>query len=69
MPFDTQHVTVPQKSTETILLVIFFGLAWFGLALILVFVQILNPLSELVPTIHQTPQSDLKCLRNSGELT
>ena len=69
MPFDTQHVNVAQKLTKTIVLVIFLVLAWSGLVLMCVFVQILNLLSEPVPTIPHTPKSDLKCLRNSGELT
>ena len=69
MPFDTQHVTVAQKLTKIMVLVIFLVLAWFGLVLIFVFVQIVNPMSKPVPTIPHTPQSDLKCLRNSGELT
>ena len=63
MPFDTQHVTVPQKSTETILLVIFFGLAWFGLALVLVFVKIQNAPAKPVPMVPRIPQTDLEYLQ------
>ena len=69
MPFDTQHITVAQKLTKTLVLAIFLVLAPLGLVLVLVFVQILNLLAEPVPTIPHTPKLDLKCLRNSGELT
>ena len=69
MPFDTQHITLAQNLTKTLVLAIFLVLARFGLVLVLVFVQILNPLAKLVPTIPQTPQSDIKCLRNSRGLT
>ena len=69
MPFKTQHNTLAQKLSKTLVLAIFLVLARLGLVLVLVFVQILNLLAETVLTIPHTPQLDLKCLRNSGELT
>ena len=55
MEFDTQLVNLGKKFAITMVSAIFLGFAWFGLVLPLVFVPILNTLTEPVPTKPQTP--------------
>ena len=58
MLFDTQHITVGQKLATTMVSAICLVLAWIGLILFFVFVQILNALADPIPTIPHTPNQD-----------
>ena len=66
MLFGTQHVTVGQKMAKTMILAIFLALAWLGLVLVIILVQILNAMAKTVPTIPQIPQLGLTVLTYPG---